>query len=157
MNNQQPTALETAQLLVHVASRLMRDLHQHLSHHCEGPRITMPQMRVLRMAEQGQPTLSDVANTLRVTRPTATRLVDGLVQRGWVERAPDPKDRRRVRLHITPAGQAILDRVQEAIHALMAERLAQLSAEDRATLHAGLQALNELLTQYRPSTDSDRG
>jgi len=103
------------------------------------------------MSLSGSPTLSDVAKALRVTRPTATRLVDGLVQRGWIERRPDSEDRRRIHLYITPEGRAVQRRVEDFIHRAVSRRLAQLSPEDVAALHRGLQALEATLS---PSSDA---
>ncbi len=142
MTNNTPTAEEVARLLTRVANLLMRDIHKHLRHAFREPKATMPQMRVLHMASLGRPTLSDVAEALRVTRPTATRLVDGLVQRGWLIREPDPKDRRRIRLRTTPEGEAIRSQVQEVVLQAVAEKLKDLSPEVLMALYRGLEGLD---------------
>ena len=147
-----PTPEEVARLLTRVANLLMRDIHRHLRHVFREPQATMPQMRVLHMAARGRPTLSDVAEALRVTRPTATRLVDGLVQRGWLLREPDPEDRRRIRLRTTPEGEAIRARVQEAVHQAVAEKLQGLDSEVLMALYHGLQGLDDHL---RPDARDD--
>ena len=150
------TPEEVAVLLERVASRLMRRLHQHLRR-CEfEPPVSMVQMRVMAMALHGRPTLSQVARALHVRRPTATRLVDGLVQRGWLEREHDPHDRRQVRLHTTPAGAAVQARIQDVVHAVMAEHLSQVPAEDLQALFRGLQALSAVLEgEGRPGTEKE--
>lgn len=147
MNTHTPSPDEVARLLTRVANLLMRDIHRHLRHAFREPQATMPQMRVLHMASQGHPTLSDVAEALRVTRPTATRLVDGLVQRGWLIREPDPEDRRRIRLRTTPAGEAIRAQVQDAVHHAVAEKLKGLSPDVLLALYRGLQGLDAHLEQ----------
>lgn len=139
------TPQEVASLLTRVASRLMRDLHRHLRQECTDAPVTMAQMRVLTMALYDSPTLSQVADALRVTRPTATRLVDGLVQRGWLLREPDPGDRRQVRLHTTPAGAAVQAKVQEIMHTAMVAHLSRLTPEALDALHEGLRALDRVL------------
>lgn len=146
MSTHTPSPDEVARLLTQVANRLSRSLRQQLRHECEEPRVTMPQMRVLHMASEGHPTLTDVAHSLRVTRPTATRLVDGLVQRGWIERRPDPEDRRRIRLYVTEAGLDVQRRVEAFIHRAVAERLDRLADEDVAALYKGLKALDAVLS-----------
>lgn len=142
MTEHTPTPDEVARLLTRVANLLMRDIHRHLRHEYREPKTTMPQMRVLHMASVGRPTLSDVAEALRVTRPTATRLVDGLVQRGWLVREPDPDDRRRIRLHTTPEGEAVKARVQEAVHRAVAEKLKSLPPDVLIALYRGLHGLD---------------
>lgn len=64
------------------------------------------------------------------TRIIAT--LDELQQRGHIERRPDPDDRRVRLLEITAAGRAIKDAVQSDIQRSEGERLAELSAEERA-------------------------
>lgn len=49
-----------------------------------------------------------VAQTL-VTSGTMTNRVDRLVTRGLVSRSPDPKDRRGIKVTLTPAGRAVVD------------------------------------------------
>ncbi len=115
--------------LLRMAIHIVRDMHHYLRQHHADVRITMPQLRVLRLAHLEHPTLSDVAQALRVTRPTATRLVDGLVERGWLERTPDPHDRRRIRLKTTDAGLAVCKKVEAALSQHFAARLASLDAE----------------------------
>jgi DNA-binding MarR family transcriptional regulator len=55
--------------------------------------------------------MSELAERLRIARRSATSLVDELVERGLVERLPDPVDRRAVTVAVTPAGGALLDRL----------------------------------------------
>lgn len=144
-----PSTLEVARLLMQVAQGFMRDVHQHLRHHHSGPRVTMAQIRALHMAAQRAPTLSEVAEALKVTRPTATRLVDGLEERGWIRRQPDPHDRRKVRLYATESGQQVVQAVQEVVHRYIAARLEGLSEEDLRALYQGLRAVYRLF-QERP-------
>lgn len=150
MSDMSPSPDDLALLLTRVANHLCRTLRQQLRHECQEPRVTMPQIRVLRMASEGHPTLSDVASALQVTRPTATRLVDGLVQRGWIERRPDPEDRRRIRLYVTEAGLDVQRRVEEFIHRAMVQRLAHLAPEDMDLLYRGMKALEAVLTATAP-------
>src|SRR3954466_4234096 len=69
-----------------------------------------------------------------VTSGTMTNRVDGLVARGFVERYPDPEDRRGVLVRLTPEGK---DAVDGAFTALLdAERafLADLNARQQTDL-----------------------
>ncbi|MGA8845720.1 MAG: MarR family transcriptional regulator [Nocardioides sp.] len=72
-----------------------------------------------------------------VTSGTMTNRVDRLTGRGFVERSPDPEDRRGVIVRLTPEGKSAVDGAFEAL--LDAERvlLADLSGRDRTKL-AGL-------------------
>jgi long-chain acyl-CoA synthetase len=66
--------------------------------------LTLPQYRLLTLLTEGEHVANHLADLLSVSPPSVTALVDGLAERGLVERRPDPGDRRRVSHAITPAG-----------------------------------------------------
>ncbi|WP_062078834.1 MarR family winged helix-turn-helix transcriptional regulator [Demequina globuliformis] len=51
--------------------------------------------------------------TMMITSGTTTHRITRLEERGWVQRERDDKDRRSVRVSLTPSGLAQCDRVQE--------------------------------------------
>src|SRR5690349_23631763 len=56
------------------------------------------------LEDLGPTRVSDLAAADRVSQPTATAVVQKLVERGWVQRLADPADARAVRVTITDAG-----------------------------------------------------
>ena len=80
-----------------------------------------------------------------VTSGTMTNRVDRLAGRGFVERYPDPADRRGVIVRLTREGRTAVDGAFEALLAAEAALLADLSPRDRDRL-AGL--LRTLLAPY---------
>ena len=54
---------------------------------------------------EGPLSLSGLAEAVGVDAPYATLIVDSLEERGLVERQPDPADRRRKLVTLTPAGR----------------------------------------------------
>jgi DNA-binding MarR family transcriptional regulator len=72
-----------------------------------------------------------------VTSGTMTNRVDGLEARGYVERSPDPGDRRGVLVGLTAAGKRAVDGAFEMLIANERELLTELSAAERREL-AGL-------------------
>src|SRR5687768_8944713 len=85
--------------------------------------------------------LSDLAETLHIAPRSATEVADGLQQRGLVERAPDPADRRAVLLRPTAEGRRIRAEVDRARTADSDQLFARLSAGDRSTLARLLRTL----------------
>ena len=79
-----------------------------------------------------------------VTSGTMTNRVDPLLGRGFVERHPDPHDRRGVIVRLTPSGRAAVD---AALDDLLAHERAILAALDESE-RAGLVGL--LRTLSRP-------
>ncbi|WP_110206649.1 MarR family winged helix-turn-helix transcriptional regulator [Nocardioides daejeonensis] len=80
-----------------------------------------------------------------VTSGTMTNRVDRLTGRGFVERLPDPNDRRGVLVRLTPDGREAVDGAFEALVAAERDLLAELPAKDRRQL-AGL--LRRLMTPF---------
>jgi hypothetical protein len=79
---------------------------------------------------------------------TLVRILDRMEQDGWIERCPDPQDRRAWRLHLKPAAAPILKRILTIADRARGESLAGLDATERETLinlleriHANLLAL----------------
>lgn len=76
-----------------------------------------------------------------VTSGTMTNRIDRLAARGFVERHPDPEDRRGVIVRLTAEGKAAVDAAFDALLDAERELLAQLPARERAKLAALLRAL----------------
>ena len=81
-----------------------------------------------------------VAQTL-VTSGTMTNRVDRLLGRGFVERHPDPRDRRGVIVRLTPTGMRTVDSALDDLLAHERELLADLPTSERDALAAQLRVL----------------
>ena len=81
-----------------------------------------------------------VTETL-VTSGTMTNRVDRLVTRGYVEREPDPTDRRGVIVRLTPTGMAVVDAALSDLLAHEHDLLAELGAGERDDLSGLLRRL----------------
>ena len=62
------------------------------------------------LAGMGAPRLGRLAEILMMDQTTLTAAVKALRARGWVERRPDPDDRRARRVALTPSGLAVVGR-----------------------------------------------
>ena len=76
------------------------------------------------LAEAGPVRSGELATRLEVEAPHVTRQVQRLQQAGYVDRAPDPDDRRAQLIQLTPSGRAASDRIREAGTAGMQAALA---------------------------------
>ena len=92
----------------------------------------------------GQLTLGELAEVERVQPPTMTRIVAKLEERGLVQRQPHPTDGRQVILSATDAGRAILAQRGQARDEWLAQRLAELSPEERDTLRQAAEILQRI-------------
>src|SRR4051812_13585997 len=74
--------------------------------------VTLPQFDVLATLRFGEGlTQQELAERLLVTKGNVCGVLDRLEALSWVERRPDPKDRRGHRLHLTAAGGREIDAV----------------------------------------------
>jgi DNA-binding MarR family transcriptional regulator len=102
------------------------------------------QARALRVVSAGDGVrLSELAEALRIAPRSATEVADGLQERGLVERAADPNDRRAVVLTATAAGRQVQREVDDARAADSAELFGRLSDADRADLARILRSLTD--------------
>ena len=72
---------------------------------------------VLRHSPGQRSTPTRVCEILWRSTGGMTLTIDRLVAAGWVVREPDPDDRRRIAVALTPAGLAVTTRVNDALHA----------------------------------------
>jgi DNA-binding MarR family transcriptional regulator len=97
--------------------------------------VTLPQLRVLAMvSNRGPLNLGAVATGLGVHPSNATRAVDRMVGAGLLSRSDDPTDRRNLVLELTPAGQALVDKVMNERRSAIAKILNRMPASRRRAL-----------------------
>jgi DNA-binding MarR family transcriptional regulator len=100
--------------------------------------------RALRVvSERDGMRLTDLAEALHIAPRSATEVVDGLQERGLVERTPDPGDRRAVLLRVTDEGRRIRAEIEAARTADAEELFGRLSPGDRAELARLLRTLTD--------------
>lgn len=99
--------------------------------HTDGP---------LRLVDLTEPALDDA--------PNVSRLVDRLVSAGWVERRPDPDDRRSKLVSVTPDGRRLAAELHERA---IDERHRVFAGLDQAALTALTDALDRIEQNIRPA------
>ena len=120
------------------------------------PGLSVPQFRALVLLSRCETaTLSAVAEHLVCSMPTASRMVTGLVEKGFVHRRPCREDRRQVSLQLTAKGQAAMERAWTGTQTAIAERLSHVPADGCATLTEGLRLLAETFGATRPAGETD--
>jgi DNA-binding MarR family transcriptional regulator len=89
-------------------------------------------------------TATEVGRRLGISKQAAGQLVDTLVVRGYLERAPDPEDRRRLTLTLTEVGQLAAAASRSAVERVDAELVARVGPEHVSRTRATLAALIDL-------------
>ena len=88
---------------------------------------------------------TEIARRLIVTTASVTSLLDTLERRGLVERRPDPADRRRLLVAITPPAQDLVRQYVPEVVALQGAVMNGISEEDRQQLIAVLTRIREAI------------
>src|SRR3954451_20212776 len=101
--------------------------------------LRWPEYAVLHHLDaQGPVAQRELAAALRIQPSNIVALLDELQHGGLIRRSPDPADRRRHRVELTPRGLALLARATKAARAAEADLLAPLTAGERRQLHSYL-------------------
>lgn len=106
--------------------------------------ITIPVWRVLGslLASEGE-MVTGLAETCLLQQPTMTKLLDRMVRDGLVKRTADQRDRRVVRVVLTPRGEAIAEELATAARQHEAEVIARHPAAEATEIKALLRAIIE--------------
>jgi DNA-binding MarR family transcriptional regulator len=102
--------------------------------------LSLPERSALtRLERSGPATAAELARTEQITPQAMGVTLNGLEQRGIVERRPDPHDRRRVVMALTEAGAEVMRRKHDARARQLAEVLEQrFTAAEREALAAAV-------------------
>lgn len=84
--------------------------------------LTPNQLECLDIIRQlNNPSLSEIAAKLAITRPSVTVMIDKLIKRDYVIRVKSDKDRRSAHIHLTEKGQKVT-----ALHSSVHNKIASL-------------------------------
>ncbi len=100
-------------------------------------------------SRQSKPiTMGDLSRILGMPFSTATRMVDWLVDNGYVQRLADPEDRRVVLVELTEAGKELYRAMNKLLLESAEQFLHDFSPEERKELGRMLGKLVDNLEQY---------
>ena len=137
------------------AARTVVRLNRHLAHALATVDLTEAQYRALALLAEGDAVASGIAGQMALTKPSITALVDGLEDRGLVERLPHPSDRRRRTLSITADGLRQLQLADETSTACL--RAIAAHTDQAESPIAGLAAWDRAIRGYRRAKREARG
>lgn len=143
------TAIEQfSRRMVVLLPRMFRGFVRRESNYLSRGKISIPQMSVLEILcrEQDCP-MNRLAKALGVTRPAATGLVDRLISQGLASRRGDPKDRRVIRVSVTPKGRRVFANIWDQKRRMITDVFGQIPAADRVHYLATLEKVVGILSK----------
>jgi DNA-binding MarR family transcriptional regulator len=96
------------------------------------------------LARHDSMTPGELAEHEKVQPPSMTRVIAVLEERGLVKREPHATDRRQVVLTVTDDGRDVVQRVRRRREAWLAQRLQELTPDDREILRAAAPILEKI-------------
>lgn len=140
------TARACAQLLLMTMPLVMRGIaaEARQQKHPDEPH-PLAHFHVLRAIGCQPQTLREIAAHHHVTPSTMSRTIDLLVQKNWVTRQDNPRDRREVILGLTDEGRAAMAASIDHWREMVAMTLGRLDEAELARLYDGLRVLERLV------------
>ena len=90
----------------------------------------------------------EVARQAMITPASVTSVADTLERRGQLERRRDDADRRAVRLHITPAGRAVVEEAGRGMAGQVGQLFGTVDPADEPAVRRFLLAMIDRLGEY---------
>jgi DNA-binding MarR family transcriptional regulator len=117
--------------------------------------LTIPQFAILNHATADGVPLSEISAQMLCDNSNLTGIVDRLVSKGYIERQPNPQDRRVSLIRLTPAGAEKLRSIRPRHHMLVSRRMRRVGPEQVQQLRDLLQALYDGLQTSETEPDDD--
>lgn len=118
--------------------------------------ITLGQLRLLYILfSEGNVPVGYLAERMGVRPSTVTGMMNRLSRQRLIRRRTDPRDRRVVRVELTPAGREAVCELSAAATGYLGELLAELPEHTVTMLVEGLEALVEVARARRQARTAD--
>lgn len=135
-----------AQEVLEAVPLVMRLIRNYMRQHRSG--LTVPQFRTLCfLSNTPQCSLSEVADFIGLSLPAMSRMVDGLVDNGLVDRRTCQNDRRHIRLSMTPLGEKTVVESRQLALEQLAEVVGQLSPQQQGEVASTMRLVRDV---FRP-------
>lgn len=128
-----PVAAQLISSLLRTAEAINVEMDRAMLASFDVPQSVLNSLAVIEGADTPL-TPSQISDRTYTSAATITATLDNLERLGWVERAPNPADRRSVLVQITAAGQAVADQFLPGIRAVELALLADLTPAERQAM-----------------------
>ena len=120
--------------------------HRMKKHAANGELTPTRLVTLATVAEHGPLRISDLADRVGIAAATMSRLVDWLVEHELLTRTGSTEDLRVSNVALSPAGEALLERMRGIRTGYLAERISRLPADQVRALAGALEVLEDFAT-----------
>lgn len=117
-----------------------------------GKGLQMSELAVMGKAAKGCANggmcVGDITETMHISKPAVSQILNNLERRELITRAIDKKDRRKITVNLTPAGRAALHEAMTCLNEMMDDVLNSFGSENTKTLVALLNELMDIFENY---------
>jgi DNA-binding MarR family transcriptional regulator len=117
--------------------------------HPEARELTFTQLRILLAIEYGRDQVGKLARSAQVAQPAMSKMVDHLINLGFVRRDPHPVDRRQIKLSLTSKGAAMTKRIRRKAAKKYVTPIKNLSAGNQKKLRDGVAVISNVIEETR--------
>ena len=139
---------QAAEQVLRNLRRIIRRITEHSRQLSQEVGLTLAQLVVLKAigaVDGGELTAAAVCSRVQLSPPTVSRIVDRLEESGLVVRERSRVDRRRVALHLTPAGVERCRSLPVLLHDRFHQRLIALGRNERMALLDALERISAMI------------
>lgn len=115
--------------------------------------ISVAQARIVAQIDAAGTRLTELAERAQITKQTTSFLIDQVERAGYVERVPDPSDRRARLVRLTDRGRRVTDFANSVADRVQREWSAHLGPEAMRSLRQALNRLREITDPYAENAD----
>lgn len=98
---------------------------------------------------QGEKPMSAVSYRLNMEKGSFTPVANHLIELGYIERVPDPRDKRVYNLRLLESGEKITNEIIAKHNVFAYKMLERLSEEERKSYFTAIELINELTVRMQ--------
>lgn len=139
-----------AKQIAHILPQILAAFTKRLKNELTKGNISLPQLTILEYLNiKGTCIMSDIAKLISVTMSGATGLTDRMIKNKYLTRMRDRKDRRIVKVRITPKGRKVARFIMRHRVNMIENMFVKLSNADRKSYLEILQKVHKNLSTQR--------
>lgn len=102
---------------------------------------------IFTLSHTGPLSLSQLANTIGISKPNLTPIIDKLIEKDFVNRYEDPNDRRKLTVVLTKKAEELRNEQSEKFKTMLQPKLSNLPAEDLDSLEYMLEKIMPIIAK----------
>jgi DNA-binding MarR family transcriptional regulator len=138
---------EFADRMMEIMPVMMREFARRQESELFRSKITLPQFLILNLLHGlNEARMTELAKFMKVTTAAMTGIVDRLVRDGYVSRHYEPKDRRIIKIRLTPKGDKLVNKANQERRQMLLNVFGKISGQDRRDYLRILTRIKDILT-----------